>query len=139
MLICLALRACPLLFLLIFSSLSSSVVPPLFFPFCLLQVLEPDLRPGAQPGQMLCSHQCSNSLLWAMSFSALSKPTPKSLDIICLHCQFFACILQYVALFTLVKTSSALHLRLFERSLPELESKLAMIKNMCRPVQQRRS
>lgn len=88
----LALWASRHLFLVIFSSPSSSVVP-ISFLFCLLQVLEPDLRPGAQPVQMLCSHQCFNSLLWAMSFSALSKLTLKSLDIIRLHCQFFACIL----------------------------------------------
>lgn len=67
-------------------------LPPPNSLFGLLQVLEPDLRDGAQPEQMLCSHQCLNSLLWAMSFSALSKLTLKSLEIIRLHCQFFACI-----------------------------------------------
>lgn len=65
---------------------------PPFSLFGPLQVLEPDLCHGAQPVQMLCSHQCFNSLLWAMSFSALSELTLKSLDMIRLHCQFFACI-----------------------------------------------
>lgn len=122
----LALWASRHLFLVIFSSLSSSVVPHFFSCFACSRyrsrtfVLE------------LSQYKCYVHINVLIVYSGLC------LFLLCQSWRWKALMLSAfiakfllvfsVALFTLVKASPALHPRLLGRPLPELESKLAMIK-----------